>query len=363
MPNPDHSLLYDCIQKVATGPEYSKSLSFDEAHAAMTHILSGGADPVRAAIFLIALRMKRETEDENMGVLRALIDAGERVECEVDELVDIADPYNGMARGLPVSAFAAPLLAACGLPAFSHGTESAAPKFGITHKQVLRAAGVDVALGPGALARQIADPVIGWGYLDQSNACPALHKLLPLRTQMIKRTLITTLEVLMKPLGARRRTHLLTGYVHKAYPPTYAALAKYAGFETAAIVRGVEGGTIASLRDPAKVYRYDEHSDCHFQPLNPEALNVAGESRCVPIPDEMKSGDGQLNTDAAARKAAELGVKALQNDAGPARDSLVYCAALVLYHSGRCESLEDGAAIARHALESGAAFQHFAAHC
>ena len=62
------------IQKIATGPELSKDLSREEARDGMRLILSGDADPVQAAIFLIALRMKRETMPENLGVLDALLD-------------------------------------------------------------------------------------------------------------------------------------------------------------------------------------------------------------------------------------------------------------------------------------------------
>ncbi|WP_308873702.1 hypothetical protein [Thiothrix subterranea] len=54
-----------CIQKVATGPEYSKDLSYEDAYYAMRHILSGDADPVQVAVYFIALRMKRETDEEN----------------------------------------------------------------------------------------------------------------------------------------------------------------------------------------------------------------------------------------------------------------------------------------------------------
>ncbi len=49
--------LRSCIQKVATGPEYSKDLSFEEARVAMRTILSGATDPVQAAVFLIALQV------------------------------------------------------------------------------------------------------------------------------------------------------------------------------------------------------------------------------------------------------------------------------------------------------------------
>ena len=357
--------LHTCIQKVATGPEYSKDISFDDARLAMQHILSGDADPVRTAIFLIALRMKRETADENAGVLQAMMDASIRVQCDTEELVDIADPYNGMVRGLPIAAFTAPLLAACGMPAFCHGLEAVAPKFGTTHRQVLAAAGVNVDCAPQQVAEQLANSNIAWGYLDQAQACPALHALVPLRAQMIKRTVITTLEVLLKPISAKRRTHLLTGYVHKAYPPTYAALARHAGYETAAIVKGVEGGVVATLRDTAKYYRYDESSDSAFEALEPQALGVQNATRDVPIPNALKpQNDGQpLNTQRCAEVAAQMGIDALNNQSGVAKDSLIYCAAVALHHTRQCASLASAADLARQMLASGAAKAHFNAHC
>ncbi len=93
------------IQRVATGPEYSKDISFAEARDAMTHILNTSADPVQAGIFLIALRMKRETLDENGGCLQAIIDASNMVAADVDHIIDVADPYDGYTRGTPVSPF------------------------------------------------------------------------------------------------------------------------------------------------------------------------------------------------------------------------------------------------------------------
>ncbi len=60
--------LQNAIKKVATGPEYSKDLSYDEALESMTYILGGHADPVQTGIYFIALRMKRETSEENRGI-------------------------------------------------------------------------------------------------------------------------------------------------------------------------------------------------------------------------------------------------------------------------------------------------------
>ena len=102
------------IKRVATGPELSKSVSSEEARAGMLLLLDGLADPLQSAVFLIGLRGKRETEDENKGVLQAILDRTKIIEVEVEELVDIADPYNGYSRSLPSSPFFSS--AACRVP-------------------------------------------------------------------------------------------------------------------------------------------------------------------------------------------------------------------------------------------------------
>ena len=66
-------LLHSIIQRIATGPEMSKNISLEESRQGMQAILNNEIDDVQSAIFLIAMRMKRETLDENVGILMALI--------------------------------------------------------------------------------------------------------------------------------------------------------------------------------------------------------------------------------------------------------------------------------------------------
>ena len=357
-----------CIQKVATGPEYSKDLSFDEAHAAMRTVLEGRADPVQTAVFLIALRMKRETDDENAGVLQAIMDSMQHVTAEVDEVLDIADPYDGYTRGLAISPFLPPVFAACGLPAVSHGVESLGPKYGATHRKVLAKAGINVDRDANEAAGEIANPDIGWSYVDQKAFCPALHDLIPLRTRIVKRPVLTTVEVLTGPVRGRQKTHLMTGYVHKAYPPVYANLARQAGFDTAAIIRGVEGGVIPSLKQPAKVFCYHDRGEESPIECYPDSIGIDQPTRAVPIPADTPSAAQQgdeiattVDIDAAAEAAAATGVAALGGQAGPAHDSLVYAAAIVLHHLGRHESLASAADAVRRVLASGEALARFKA--
>lgn len=353
------------IGRVATGPEYSKDLSFDESQVAMQHILNGTADPVQAGIYLIALRMKRETAEENGGSLQALIESSEIVTADVDAVVDIAEPYDGYMRGAPVMAFLPAVLSACGVPAVSHGLEEVGPKFGVTQRKVLRAAGVNVDLNPQQAVACINNPDIGWAYIDQARFCQPLHDLVPLRKRMVKRPVLTTVEVLVGPIRGKKSTHLVTGYVHKPYPPVYERLAKLAGFESAAIIRGVEGGITPALNKPAKFFEY-HGADGELVEVNttPDELGIQQKHRCVPVPESAQqavdaSGDAVVDVEKLSAASATAGLEALGGAEGAARDCLIYSAAIVLQHVKKVASLDEGAKLVKQVLSSGQALERF----
>ena len=351
----------ELLQLIATGPEYSKPLSRDQARIGMTLILDGAVDPVQAGVFLIALRMKRETDDENLGILDALQAATRVVTAPVDSLVDIADPYDGFTRGLPSSPFLPAVLAACGIPAVSHGVEAVGPKFGISHRQVLRAAGAPVDLTPEAAASRLADPDCGWAYVDQAQFCPKLYALTGLRKLIVKRPALTTIENLLGPIRARHHTHLVTGYVHTAYPRVYELLGRAAGFDSALIVRGVEGGVTPSLRQTGRMFYYRDQNEAQNYELDPPSLGVDQPVRAAPLPEgiELNAFSDDNTRQSAAQAAADAGLAALKGESGPARDGLILGAALCLWHLGRYHDPQSAAGAVREVLDSGQALACF----
>ncbi len=375
------------LQRIATGPELSKDISREEARRAMTLVLDEAVSPVQAGVFLIALRMKRETDEETQGVLDAVRAATRPATANVDDLVDLADPYDGYTRSLPVAPFLPAVLAACGVPTASHGVVRVGPKLGVTHHQVLAAAGVDVGRTPGAAAERIGQPQIGWAYVDQSRFCPKLHALIGLRDLIVKRPAITTVEGLAGAVRARGRTHLVTGYVHKPYPRIYAVLARGAGYHSALLVRGVEGGVIPSLRQTGKCFFYkgeapsadpvsggapserdtgaEQSPETDSLDLRPADFGFGEGLRPPSVPGDLPpgsaEGEGGPDTAAMARAAAAAGLAAREGAPGAARDNLVCGAALCLWHVGRAPTLAAAADAVRKALDSGRARAHFEA--
>jgi len=361
--NPEKTMI-SIIQRVATGPELSKSITYDEARAGMRLVLEGLADPVQAAVFLIGLRVKRETDDENKGILQGILDKTNTVVTDVDELVDVADPYNGYGRSLPSSPFLPVLLAESGVPAVSHGIETVAPKFGVTHSQVLQAAGVSVNLSGEEIWKQICDSDVGWAYVDQSTFCPSLYGMAQFRKRIVKRAAISTAEVLTGPIRGRKKTHLLTGYVHNAYPPIYTMLARHSGFSSTLLLRGTEGGVTPSLRKRDEFIRYWERGEDEVFEADPLEIDIEQDNRLVPIPQELLPNKNRdfgpdENNSEIAKLAAKEGLGALEGTRNATSDALLFSASLTLWHLGRYESVQKAAVVVRKILSSGKVAERF----
>lgn len=362
------TIMRSIIQRIATGPDMSKDITIEEASAGMQAILDGDIDDVQAALFLIALRMKRETDDENIGILDAIREKSTKVVADVDDVLDLSDPYNGYNRSLPAAPFLPAVLAACGVPTISHGVETTGPKFGITHHRVLRAAGIKVDDSVEQAAARLSGNS-GWAYVDQKSYCPALHDLTELRRTMVKRQAITTVEVLTRPISGRVRTHYMSGYVHKPYTRVYAMLARHAGFDSCLMVRGVEGGIIPSLRQAGKVFYYHDKGEEISQDFDPVDIGISHDVRAMPLPEDLppKPAADDIGTDfdvnVAASAAADAGLHALSGkDGSPTYDALVYAGGIALWHLQKADDLPQAAGMIREVLNNGKAMEHFNAN-
>ena len=345
------NLIHSIIQKIATGPELSKNIETEEAEAAMSSILSGEIDEVQSAIFLIALRMKRETMDENIGILEALLKFTDSQKINVDDLVDLGDPYSGYNRSIPISSFLPALLAELGLPTLIHGLDSVSPKYGLTHRHINQALGMNVDLSVSESKARIKDNNIGWSYVDQNQYCKPLHDLVPLRNKMVKRTVLNTVETLIGPLRGKN-THSILGYVHKPYPPIYAALCEKVGFNSALLIRGIEGGVVPSLRQKGLMISYHKGVEKARVDIDPKLLGINSELRAIALPKEFENG---IEKDLLAEYIVNLGRSALSGESGMFYDGLVYSASLILWHIGKSKTLPSAAERVREVLNSGKA--------
>jgi len=123
---------------------------------------------------------------------------------------------------------------------------------------------------------------------------------------------------------------------------------------------------IPSLCNNGKVFRYRGVGEEQPAEIRPSDLGIDQQVRAPQIPgataaEEAHAGRA-LDNDGVAKAAAEAGVAALGGQAGPTRDSLVYGAALCLWHLGRHANLRSAADAARAALDSGEALRRLRPH-
>lgn len=349
----------EVIQRVAVGPDRGRDISSAEAEQVMTAILQGQINDVQTAVFLIALRMKRESLDECIGLFKALQNSLKPTLADVDELVCLADPFDGYVRHLPMSPFLPIVLAACGMPSLMHGVESVGPKHGITACKVYKLAGIDVQLDATSVAASIS--ANGWSYIDQSQYASSLFTLQGLRDQIVKRTAVTTLERLLMPIKAQGKTHFVLGYVHKAYPQIYAAVAQIAGYDSALLIKGVEGGLTPALNKPLRRFYFDvselrtmDFSNEEIVQQYKQVLNTEGLDNYKQQAEQIKQ-DSEPQGQKVVEDCLTIGLDVLSGKQSVARDSLCLAAGQILWAHKRADSLLDGIQKIAHVLDNGKA--------
>ncbi len=320
-----------------------ENLSRSNAKTAIEYVLDPALPEYEKAVLLEALRLKRETWEENMGVFEGLWEAAHHVGVNIPVLIDLSLSYDGFSRTPLLVPFCAPLLASLGYPTLLHGTDKLGPKYGQTPASVLHAARKS-AQGLSSVICDLETPHIGWGYLDQSESNPALHALKNLRNDMVKRPLLATLDKLMQPIHAEQ-TFLVTGYTHPPYRPLLLSLCAQAiPLSGALIMRGVEGSIQPPLdrRFPVSMWDSGSTEESFFR-----AADLGIEE--APLPENLLLSEFD---------SVNLGVDALCGKPGFAYDTLLLMGTSILTGLNLMSQKEAMSAIAT-SLREGRALAHW----
>lgn len=348
-------LIRDVIRRIAVGPDRGRDISSVEAEQVMIAILADQVDPIQAAIFFIGLRMKRESMGEFQGIFTALQNAIEQHTATVDELICLADPYDGYLRYVPASPFVPSVLAACGLPSLICGVETVGPKHGVTAHKVYKLVGIHPLIDAKSAIANIENH--GWAYLDQSQYAPALFSLGEFRDRIVKRTALTTLERLLMPIKARNKTHMVLGYVHKAYPEIYSSIAAMAGYSSALLSKGVEGGFVPALNKPLRQFQFDFDSS-DWAVTEKKLFDVPDQiSSFEAAPSVLKSTNQDL--DLAVQNCLELGLDALAGKDNSLRNSLIVAAAQIITSYQATDTFSLAVEKVQNCLDNGSAQDSF----
>jgi anthranilate phosphoribosyltransferase len=300
------------------------------AAAVLAEIMDGRASEVETAAVLIALRTKGETAAELAGLARTMRALATPVRPRRDDLVDTAGTGGGQLT-FNVSTTAALIAAAAGCAVAKHGNRSATSRSGSA--DVLEALGVRIDLEPDAIAECIDR--VGFGFMFAPRHHAATRFVVPVRQQLAVRTVFNFLGPLTNPAGARRQ---VIGVSDPRYQQVVADAAAELGAERVLVVSSEDGLDELSISAPTRVV---EAGGGDYT-VTPEDLGLAR----APL-EAVRGGSPEDNAAVVRRIFA--------GEAGPPRDLAVLNAAAAIYVGGRAASLEEGVAVARETLDSGAA--------
>jgi anthranilate phosphoribosyltransferase len=309
-------------------------LSRDEARGTMAVIMAGEATPAQIAGFLVALRAKGETAEEIAGCAEAMREHVLHVSPARTDLVDVVGTGGDGSNTYNISTAAALVAAAAGAAVAKHGNRAASSQTGAA--DVLEALGFELELPPERIERSIDE--LGFGFLFAQAHHPAMRHAAPVRRELATRTVFNVLGPLTNPAGARA---LVLGVYSPELARTLADALVRLATTRAYVVHGAGGIDELSPCGPNLVCEVESGS-VHEYELDPLELGI---ERCDPA--ELRGGDPATNATALR--------EVLAGADGGHRSAVILNAAGGIAAAGHAESLREGIALARDAIDSGAA--------
>ena len=312
-----------------------REIFHDEMLHLMRLIMSGEMSPVMMAALVTGLRVKKETIGEITAAAQVMREFSTKVHvADKTHLVDIVGTGGDGSHTFNISTCAMFVAAAAGAKVSKHGGRSVSSKSGSA--DVVESLGISLNLSPEAIARCVAE--VGVGFMFAPNHHPAMKNVAPVRKELGIRTIFNILGPLTNPAGA---PNMLMGVFHPDLVGIQVRALQRLGAEHALVVYGKDGMDEISLGAATLVGELKNGEITEYE-IHPEDFGLTMTSNRalrVQTPEESK--------------AMLLGV--LDNQPGAPRDIVTLNAGAALYAANVADSIQSGMALARAAIESGAA--------
>lgn len=308
----------------------------EEAEDVMNHIMTGEASEAQIGAYLMALRMKGETQDEIVGSARAMRNNAHRVPTTVDsDLLDTCGTGGDKSGTFNISTTVAFVAAGAGIPVAKHGNRAASSKCGSA--DVLAELGVNLDLTPEQVGQCVDE--IGIGFLFAVKLHPAMKHAIGPRRQMGIRTIFNILGPLTNPAGAQCQ---LMGVFAADLTDLLAHVLNDLGAKSAIIANGYGGLDELTTTGPNRISHLKDGKVTTYE-LDPQDLGFKGTHISELLGDDAPTNAHILR-----------GVLSGEVD-GAKHDVVVLNAAAALLAAGKVDNLKAGVELANETINSGAA--------
>lgn len=312
-------------------------LQQDEAEAVMNQIMTGGATQAQIGAYLMALRMKGETQSEIVGSAKAMRANAHQVPTttSTDVLLDTCGTGGDKSGTFNISTTVAFVAAGAGLKIAKHGNRAASSKCGSA--DVLAQLGVNLDLTPEQVGKCVDD--VGIGFLFAAKLHPAMKNAIGPRREIAVRTIFNILGPLTNPAGARRQ---LMGVFTSDLTPMLAHVLNDLGSLSALVVSGYGNLDELTTTGPNTVSQLKNGSVTTYE-FDPEDYGFRG----AHISELL--GDDALTNAAILRGILSGDVRDAK------RDVVLLNAGAALMAGGLTDSLSQGIELAAAVIDEGKA--------
>lgn len=315
-----------------------EDLTYDEAYAVMSEIMSGDTTPTQNAAFLAALSTKStkaETIVEIAGCAAAMRDHATRVDTGMD-IFEIVGTGGDGSQSFNISTTAALVAASGGMKVAKHGNRAASSKCGTA--DCLEALGVNIEQSPEQCVTLLKE--VGMCFFFAQKYHASMKYVGAIRKELGFRTVFNILGPLTNP--GRPKMQLLGVYDESLVAPLAQVLMNL-GVERGMVVYGQEKLDEISLSAPTTVCEFKDGWSKSYV-IQPEQF---GMERCRK--EDLVGGTPAEN--AAITRAVLGGVP------GPKRNAVLLNAGASLYLGGKADTMADGVRLAGDLIDSGKAME------
>lgn len=313
------------------------ALSEADADALFEALLVGQLDAAQIAGVLGLLHARGPTIDEVVGAARAMRRHVTRVPVSRPESIVDTCGTGGAPKTFNVSTAAAIVAAGAGARVAKHGNRS---RTGRGSAEVLAALGVNVDATPEVQARCLEEAGVCFCFAIHHH--PAMRHAGPVRRALKHATIFNVLGPLTNPAGATRQ--VIGVYGEPLVDLVAGALARL-GSVRAMVVHSRDGLDEISVMAPTMVGEVRDGAVRRYEMA----------------PGELMDGSGVAPLEASSLIARDVGESAsmiraiLEGEPGPRGQMVVLNAAAALVVTGLAADFTTGCAMARRAIDSGAA--------
>ena len=322
-------------QEALTRTIEHREIFHDEMLHVVRLIMGGELSPVMMAALITGLRVKKETIGEITAAAQVMREFSTKVHVvDKTHLVDIVGTGGDGSHTFNISTCSMFVAAAAGAKVSKHGGRSVSSKSGSA--DVMESLGININLSPDAIARCIAE--VGVGFMFAPNHHPAMKNVAPVRKELGIKTIFNLLGPLTNPADA---PNILMGVFHPDLVGIQVRALQRLGTEHAVVVYGKDGMDEVSLGAATMVGELRNGEISEYE-IHPEDFGM------------VMASNRALKVETAAESKAML-LSVLDNEPGPARDIVILNAGAALYAANVADTILAGVALARKAVESGAA--------